>query len=85
MSVQRSDLICYWSESSSPRNPRAHPPGRGKPWARVTLLVFSPLSSPALAEGKKFAASSKYGIQEIIHLRQSIAMSEITMLHYSPV
>ena len=53
--------------------------------APSTRQVFSPLLPPAVAEGKKFAASSKYGIQEIIHLRQSIAMSEITVLRYSPV
>lgn len=50
----------------------------------IARQVFAPLY-PAVAEGRKFDASSMYGIQEITRLGQSTAMSKIRVLGYSPV
>lgn len=58
---------------------------RDAPLAPLARQVFSLLFPPAVAEGKKFAAACKYGIQEITCLRRSIPVSEVTVLRFSPV
>lgn len=80
MSLQRSGSLCSQGESLTmdPHSVSWQTQTQGEgPTAR---WVFA-----AMAEGRKFDASSRYGIQGITHLRHSFAMSKIRVLGYIPV